>query len=61
MKVIVVHILAQLLRHGPVALVSVHHGGQDILLAADDLHRRPVRFLIELLGELVAAMVIEVS
>ena len=38
MEVVVIYILAQSFRHCPVALIGVHHSGEDILLTAHDLH-----------------------
>ena len=38
MEVVVIHILAQGFGHCPVALIGVHHSGEDILLAAHNLH-----------------------
>ena len=56
-----IHVLPQRFGHGAVPLVRVHHRREDILLPADDLHRRPVRFLIELSGVFVPAVVVEVG
>ena len=56
-----VHILAQSFGHCPIALVGVHDGRQDILLAAHNLHGGFIGIGIELLGKFIAAVVVEVS
>ena len=61
MKVVVVHILAQCLGHGPVALGGVHDGGENVLLTADDLDCGTVRIFVKLLGEIIAAVIVEVG
>ena len=61
MKVVVVHILAQSFGHCPVALIGVHHSGEDILLTAHDLHGGFVGIGIELFCKFIAAVVVEVS
>ena len=56
-----IHILAQGFGHGPVPFVCVHHGGEDVLLTAHDLHGGFVGIGIKLLGKFVAAVIVEVS
>ncbi len=60
MKVVVVHILPQCVRHGAVALVGVHDCRQDVLLAADNFDCGFVRIGVELFCKLIAAVVEEV-
>ena len=43
-----------------VGLIGVHDGGEDILLTAHDLDSGFIGIRIELLGELVAAVVVKV-
>ena len=52
---------AQCFGHGTVDLIGVHDGREDILLTAYDLDSGFVGILIELLGELVAAVVVEIG
>ena len=61
MKVVVVHILPQSFRHGPVTLIGVHDSRENILLTAHNLHGCFVCVGVELLGILVAAVVVKVS
>ena len=61
MKVVVVYILPQSFRHSPVALISVHDSGENILLTAHNLHGGFVCVGVELLGILVSTVVVEVS
>ena len=61
MEVVVIHILAQGFGHCPVALIGVHHSGEDILLAAHNLHGGFVGIGIELFGIFIAAVVVEVG
>ena len=61
MKMIMVDFSPQSFGHGAIDLVGVHDGGEDILLTAHDLDRGFVGILIELLGELVAAVIIEIG
>ena len=61
MKMIVVHILAQSFGHCPVALIGVHHSGEDILFTAHDLHGCFVGIGIKLFRKFIAAVVVEVS
>ena len=61
MKMIVVHILAQSFGHCPVALIGVHHSGEDILFTAHDLHGGFVGIGIELFCKFIATVVVEVS
>ena len=52
---------AQCFSHGTVDLIGVHDGREDILLTAHNLDSGFVGILIELLGELVAAVVVEIG
>ena len=61
MKVVVIHILPQSFRHSPVALIGVHDGRKDILLTAYNPHGSFVCVGVELLGILVAAVVVKIS
>ena len=61
MKMIMVDFSPQSFGHGAIDLVGVHDGGEDILLTAHDLDRGFVGIRIELLGELVAAVIIEIG
>ena len=60
MEVVVVHILAQSFGHCPVALIGVHHSGEDILLTTHNLHGGFIGIGIKLFCKLIAAVVIEV-
>ena len=61
MKVIVVHILAQSFGHCPVALIGVHHSGEDILLTTHNLHGGFIGIGIKLFRKFIAAVVVEIS
>ena len=61
MKVVVVHILTQSFRHSPVALISVHDSGENILLTTHDLHSCFVCVGVKLFGIFIAAVIVEVS
>ena len=61
MKVVVVYLLAQSFGHCPVALIGVHHSGEDILFTAHDLHGGFVGIGIELFCKFIATVVVEVS
>ena len=61
MEVVVVDLPAQCFGHGTVDLIGVHDCREDILLTAHDLHSSFVGILIELLGELVAAVIVKVG
>jgi len=61
MKMIVVHILAQSFGHCPVALIGVHHSGEDILLTTYDLRSSFVGIGIKLFRKFIAAMIVEIS
>ena len=61
MQMVVVDILSQCLGHGPVPLIRVHDGGENELLASDDLYRGFIGVGIELLGKFIAAVVVEVG
>ena len=52
---------AQCFGHGAVDLIRVHDCREDILLTTHDLKGCFVGILIELLGELVAAVVVKVG
>ena len=56
-----IHILAQGFGHCPVALIGVHHGREDILLTAHDLHGSFIGIGIKLFCKFIAAMVIKIS
>ena len=61
MKVVVVHLLAQSFGHCPVALIGVHHSGEDILLTTYDLRSSFVGIGIKLFRKFIAAVVVEIS
>ena len=61
MEMIVEHIPPQRFGHGPVTLISVHDGRENILFATHDLYGCPVSVLIKSLGKLIPAMIIEVG
>ncbi len=61
MKVVVVHIFAQSFGHCSVALIGVHHSGEDILLTTYDLRSGFVGIGIKLFCKFIAAVVVEVS
>ena len=61
MEGVVVDLPAQCFGHGTVDLIGVHDSREDILLTTHDLHSSFVGIRIELLGELVAAVVVEVG
>ena len=52
---------AQCFGHGTVDLIGVHDSREDILFTAYDLDSSFVGICIELLGELVAAVVVEIG
>ena len=52
---------AQSFGHGTVDLISVHDGGEDILLTTHDLHSSFVGIRIELLGELIATVIVKIG
>ena len=54
-----VYILPQSFRHGPVALIGVHNGREDILLTTHDLHGGFVCVGVELLSIFIAAVVVK--
>ena len=56
-----VDILSHLLRHGPVPFIGVHHRRKDILFTAYDAHGGLVGICVELLGEVIAAVVVEIG
>ncbi len=61
MKVVVVHIFAQSFGHCSVALIGVHHSGEDILLTTYDLHGSFVGIGIKLFRKFIAAVIVEIS
>ena len=56
-----VYILPQSFRHSPVALISVHDSGENILLTAHDLYGSFVCVGVELLGIFISAVNVKVS
>ena len=54
-------VVAVSLAHAPVSLVGVHHGGEVVLLAADNINGGPVCLGEERLCNLVAAVIMEMS
>ena len=52
---------AQCFGHGTVDLIGVHDSRENILLTAHDLNGCFVGILIELLGELIAAVIVKVG
>ena len=60
MKVVVVHVLSQCVRHGAVALIGVHDCRQNVLLTADNFDCGFVSISVKLFCELIAAVVEEV-
>ena len=61
MKVIVVHVLAQRVGHGAVALVGVHDRRENVLLSAYDFYCGFVCVDVELFCEVIAAVVVKVG
>ena len=61
MKMVVVDLPAQCFGHGVVDLIGVHDSRENILLTAHDLHSSFVGILIELLGELVATVIVKIG
>ena len=61
MEVVVVDFSPQCFGHGTVDLISVHDGRKNILFTAYDLDSGFVGICVEPLGELVAAVVIEIG
>ena len=61
MEVVVVDLTPQCFGHGTVDLISVHDGREDILLTAYDLDSGIISICVELLGELVASVVVEIG
>ena len=57
---IVPHVIAEGLAHALVALVGVHHGGEDVLLAADNINGGPVCLGVERPRKLVAAVIMKI-
>ena len=60
-EMIVPYVVAKGLAHALVALVGVHHSGEDVPLAADNINGCPVCLGVKRLGKLVAAMVMEIG
>ena len=56
----VVDLPAQCFGHGTVDLIGVHDCREDILLTTHDLNGCFVGILIELLGELVATVIVKI-
>ena len=56
-----IHILPQSFRHGPVDLIGVHDGREDILFAPHNLHGGLIGFGVKLLGKLIAAVIVEIG
>lgn len=56
-----IYVLPQCLGHGPVAFVSVHDSREDILFATHDVHGGLISICVELLGVLIAAVIVEIS
>ena len=54
-------VVAERLAHAPVSLVSVHHGGEDVLLATGNINGGPVCLGEERLSNLVAAVIMEIG
>ena len=61
MEMIVVDFTAYCFGHGTVDLIGVHDSREDILLTTHDLHSSFVGIRIELLGELIAAVIVKVG
>ena len=61
MEVVVVNFAAWCFGHGTVDLISVHDSREDILLTTHDLNGCFVGILIELLGELVATVIVKIG
>ena len=58
---VVVDLSAQCFGHGTVDLIGVHDCREDILLTAYDLDSSFVGICIELLGELVATVIVKIG
>ena len=56
-----VDILPQLLGHGTVPFIGVHHRREDILLTIYDAYSGLVGICVKLLGEVITAMVVEIG
>ena len=56
-----IYILAQGFGHCPVALIGVHHSGEDILLATHNLYGGFIGIGIKLFRKFIAAVVVEIS
>ena len=54
-------VVAVSLAHAPVSLVGVHHGGEVVLLAADNINGGPVCLGVERLCNLVAAVIMKIG
>ena len=61
MEVVMVNFAVWCFGHGAVDLIRVHDCREDILLTAHDLHSSFVGILIELLGELVATVIVKIG
>ena len=54
------YVVAEGFAHALVALVGVHDGGEDVLLAADNVDGGPVCFGVKCSGILVAAVIMKI-
>ena len=61
MEVVVVNFAAWCFGHGTIDLIGVHDSREDILLTTHDLNGCFVGILIELLGELVATVIVKIG
>ena len=59
-EVVVPYVVAEGFAHAMVAFVGVHDGGEDELLAADNIDGGPVCLGVERLGVLVAAVIVKI-
>ena len=59
-EMIVPYVVAEGFAHALVALVGMHDGGENVLLAADNIDGGSVRFGVKRLRKLVAAVIVEI-
>lgn len=59
-EMIVPYVVAEGLAHALIAFVGVHHGRENVLLAADNIDGGPVCLGVERLGVFVAAVIVEI-
>ena len=59
-EMIVPYVVAEGFAHALVALVGMHDGGENVLLAADNIDGSPVCLGVERLCKLVAAVIVEI-